>query len=447
MMPGLFDLPGRPKLPPLMAPMGAGLPGVPMPPQQPMVMPPLDAVPEGTPVEPRPTAQPPKPRLWERISGGTRDALGALRGVLVPKAPGGYEGLLSEEEIASAKPSVLQSLLFGAMAPMAARAMQRENLDQMVERKTLGQQVQDARAEKAKSVAEKQRLVTARAEIAQRFPDPQPGASRDEVLATLRNRYAAYMAAGDMEMVKQIGEVLKSVDQQGSQPGIRYETINDSLFQFGPDGKLMNEFARPDKSGGKPSLAERRLDWSMTQSGVQNQANLSDDYRKELTVKRANEVGAQLATLETLINRESGPADIGSIVALTKLYDPGTAAREGEVKLTMDNIGPVVERLKSQLKQWKTGSRLTSQMRADIKAVIGDVRAQYERAVRPIQGDYGRKVRQLNAVNPLFAIDSATVAPSPFRVQDAAGGMPGLLQPLAAPAGQSRVNRTLGKTP
>lgn len=149
------------------------------------------------PMTPPPAMTPPQ---GQNILGSIHDKIGGLLDSIRPSAPGGFEGLLSPEEIQSARPGFLQSLIGTPDAPSSADRY-RGNLENMLKMKAL-----------ASGMAEQKRTQASRAQIAARFPGVDTEA-RDDTITRLRKMYAAYLGAGDMEMVGKVGELLKSVDQ------------------------------------------------------------------------------------------------------------------------------------------------------------------------------------------------------------------------------------------
>lgn len=105
---------------------GGGMPGGPMPAALSSQMPQM-----GQP----PMAQPPSQSMVGRIHDRLSGILGSVSDAARPGAPGGYGGLLSDEEIKSARPSFLQSIIGAPDGPSSSERY-RGNLDSIVKMKS-----------------------------------------------------------------------------------------------------------------------------------------------------------------------------------------------------------------------------------------------------------------------------------------------------------------------
>lgn len=112
--------------------------------------------------------------------------------------PAGYEGLLSSDEIKSARPSLLSSIIGGPNAESPA-AKYRENLNNIVGMKQL-----------AATMAENRRIIENRRSIESKYPLP-PNPTMDDLRNNLAQRYDAYIGAGDADMAKEIGASLRGI--------------------------------------------------------------------------------------------------------------------------------------------------------------------------------------------------------------------------------------------
>lgn len=174
--PAPAPLGGQPQGPP---PMGAG-PAAPMP----------------APDAPPQPGGPPQP------SGGITGRIQSLLSHIDPRpqAPPGYEGLLSPEDIQKARPGILASLI-GAPGGPSAREQYENNLNHVVQLHGLATQI-----------AENRRILANRQRIASQYQLP-PNASLDDVRNNLAQQISAYTAAGDTEMVKELGQSFRGILQ------------------------------------------------------------------------------------------------------------------------------------------------------------------------------------------------------------------------------------------
>lgn len=162
--------------------------------------------PSAPPTFPMPTAQPmprvtapPQKGLFSRIMSNLSN-LGA------PNTPQGYEGLLSSEEIQSARPgfmSRLASITPGAPTP---GQQYQGGLDRLVQIKMLAEKIGQDRAAKQQQAA----MLANREKIGQQFA-PKDGETPQQSVHRLLNLFDAYTRSGDVEMATKTGEVLKSM--------------------------------------------------------------------------------------------------------------------------------------------------------------------------------------------------------------------------------------------
>jgi hypothetical protein len=108
---------------------------------------------------------------------------------VTPKAPQGYEGLLSQEEIQGAKPGILSSI-FGS--PKGAGAHYSANLNRVLEMKGM-----------ASNVAEQKRIKESRAKMAEMFP-LNPNATHEETMNRLEGMFAYAAQTGDLELAERL---------------------------------------------------------------------------------------------------------------------------------------------------------------------------------------------------------------------------------------------------
>lgn len=171
-----------------------------------------------------PSQQAKPPSMIERIMDRFR-----------PKAPAGYEGLLSQEEIEGARPGLLRSIISHPDAP-GASDLYRGNLNNIVAVKQAAEQMQSQK-----------KMSDARARIQAKYSLPA-NATREQQIEALRGMWADYAAIGDHEMVGKMAGYLSGVDK-GEDGGKQYEP---DKFQM-PDGSIVwVEPGQPVPQGAKP---------------------------------------------------------------------------------------------------------------------------------------------------------------------------------------------------
>jgi hypothetical protein len=162
------------------------------PPQQPMQPVTAQQMPQTQPNLP----QAEQPKLVDRL----QDRLSGLLQSVRPKAARGYEGILSSEEVESARPGIFRTLFH--QPGETAEKIYRERLDNMVKMK-----------EYASGLAQQKSVMATRQNLAKLFPakDGETELQRDQRLEMM-GAYA--LQNGDSETAKHIGEFLKSAGSE-----------------------------------------------------------------------------------------------------------------------------------------------------------------------------------------------------------------------------------------
>lgn len=135
-------------------------------------------------------------------------------------APRGYEGLLSPEDIASARPSLMQGLIGDSNAPSPGNRW-KQNLDSIVAAKTQGMGM----AQIANAAKEHQKILAGRAEIAQKY-QPQPGETQDAMDNRLESMFTDYLRNGDVEMAKATEHAMGEVVKRPKNPPAKIDWVN-----------------------------------------------------------------------------------------------------------------------------------------------------------------------------------------------------------------------------
>lgn len=174
------------------------------------------------------------PGLLDRI-------VGSLKGLAVPEAPSGYEGLLSQQEIEQARPGVLSSL-FGS--PHGSGAHYEANLNRIVQMHQIAQQVQETN-----------RQNQARTEMRSLFP-----AAKDETHEQRQNRlesmYAYAVQNGLPDVAKELGDYATQMAKPGPSKIVQVHGVGAVDISDPANPKLVvGEKTNPAATPGTPEAA------------------------------------------------------------------------------------------------------------------------------------------------------------------------------------------------
>jgi len=125
---------------------------------------------------------------------------------------------------------------------------------------------------------------------------------------------------------------------------------------------------------------------------VDNSPDFGDvsNLRKEFTGITADYRGIvnNINNINTMGNRSDAAGDLALVVGFTKLLDPGSVAREGEVALTQSVAG-LAQQASNWLPRLEQGNTLLpAETRAQLVAAANDLYKQYERAFANRQQEY-----------------------------------------------------------
>lgn len=379
---------------------------------------------------PTPAPAPEPPSFGERVATGARRLLDGARTALNPVPPG-YENLLTPEEMRAARPSLLGSLIAAPDAPSYG-----ERLDAAVMRKQAGEQL-------ALQRAQAERLAAARAAIAERFAEPA-GETQEARQLRLQDMFAAYVAAGDTEMAGKMAEVVKSLGpvraSAGAARNLMQVDAGDRIeLRDALDGTLVQTVPKAETTGQRTAAAQTEASLRRQQLDLQN--TLAAAFERNPTIRNGREIARAISTARGSLAQNTPIADLNSIVSLTKIFDPGSVAREGEVHLTI-SAASLPQRLQVLIQQANSGNKLTPAQRRNMELLIEEIEASTRALIEPVQAQFGQRVRQANtgAAGLLMPIDSAAVAPDPLAGLRAPGA--GLLRTPTSPTpgGRNRID-------
>jgi len=101
------------------------------------------------------------------------------------------------------------------------------------------------------------------------------------------------------------------------------------------------------------------------------------------------DIQQSLGTIETMASRGDAQGDLALVVAFTKLLDPGSVAREGEVSLTQSSAS-TVQQATNWLNQLQRGNTILPQdVRAAFLSASQELAGQYRQSFDARRSEYG----------------------------------------------------------
>lgn len=128
---------------------------------------------------------------------------------------------------------------------------------------------------------------------------------------------------------------------------------------------------------------------------------LHTKYQKENAIHRGGLDSVN--KLLTMIDMDSGIADVGSIFTLIKSFDPTSTVRESEFKLAEDAAG-VYNRLLNVGQKVKDGNLLGSTARAEIKALASELGSYYKESVGRVDNRF-TYLSESARIDPKLVVD------------------------------------------
>lgn len=136
---------------------------------------------------------------------------------------------------------------------------------------------------------------------------------------------------------------------------------------------------------------------------------LGQDYKANPTVKNAYDLARVAGGIKAGLAGETPMDDLSLIYETVKLFDPNSVVREGEIKLFAQAQSLPLQ-LQLMVERWNSGRMLTPGMRAHIAGLVDRKLSESERAVRPVQSEFGAQARRYGVER-----DSSFIAPDPFK--------------------------------
>lgn len=160
-------------------------------------------------------------------------------------------------------------------------------------------------------------------------------------------------------------------------------TLSKDQVRYGPDGKVIargpSGGAGEGGGGMDPERIRLEREYAKSWDGVRNNFGEVDGQYKRLVA---------LGELAKKDPASRSAADLGLIVSFTKMLDPGSVAREGEVKLTQ-SAASLVDMVANLPNQWKNGqTTLPDSTRDALLKAAAEMHPIYERAFEKLGRSY-----------------------------------------------------------
>lgn len=160
-------------------------------------------------------------------------------------------------------------------------------------------------------------------------------------------------------------------------------TLGKDQVRYGPDGKVIargpSGGAGEGGGGMDPERIRLEREYAKSWDGVRNNFGEVDGQYKRLVA---------LGELAKKDPASRSAADLGLIVSFTKMLDPGSVAREGEVKLTQ-SAASLVDMVANLPNQWKNGqTTLPDSTRDALLKAAAEMHPIYERAFEKLGRSY-----------------------------------------------------------
>jgi hypothetical protein len=150
----------------------------------------------------------------------------------------------------------------------------------------------------------------------------------------------------------------------------------------------------------------------LTDEQIGNEQAFADDWRS--VYNNWAEISTEAGRLEAAYNQNTSAGDLALVVGFTKMLDPGSVAREGEVALTQ-SAASVLDQVRNLPTQWQQGrTRLPPAVRENLIAAARAMMPVYRDAYERIASDYRYTAEQ-------YGYDPARVMMG-YRPQGGGGG-------------------------
>jgi len=218
--------------------------------------------------------------------------------------------------------------------------------------------------------------------------------SSDAVLEALSSRvleaqsvfdaYAPQMQAENEVLSRfQNGQQTQGAVNPNAPANRAIEQQNAGARQLSAEASMLGSQARyqqaQTEAAGAPS-ERRNGQFTQERQLRQEFTSITSDYR---------DIQQSLGTIETMASRGDAQGDLALVVAFTKLLDPGSVAREGEVSLTQSSAS-TVQQATNWLNQLQRGNTILPQdVRAAFLSASQELAGQYRQSFDARRSEYG----------------------------------------------------------
>jgi hypothetical protein len=127
-----------------------------------------------------------------------------------------------------------------------------------------------------------------------------------------------------------------------------------------------------------------------------------------------------MGRIETMANRKDSVGDLALVVSFTKMLDPGSVAREGEVALTQSAAG-ILPTAQNMARTWVEGKTLLPpNVRAQLLSAAREMYGVYDGSYKRLAGDYQRTAQEYgySSDRVMMGYQDDGLTPVPPRARD-----------------------------
>lgn len=188
--------------------------------------------------------------------------------------------------------------------------------------------------------------------------------------SVLSNKAKEAEAAGDKETANQLRSQIQGLkplsakDAVAQYDGLKNLDYKDVLANIAADKRLD---AQLKSQADTVQRQDQRDDTKKQQLKVEMTNNLRKEVSGDALYRKAKETDMVLSQVDQIANRTNPTPqdDHALIMAFNKAMDPGSVVKESEFAMTAAGAS-AIGRLENLIKQYKTGERLSPQMRTDL---------------------------------------------------------------------------------
>jgi hypothetical protein len=315
--------------------------------------------------------------LLSRIGSGIRSGINTAEDHLMPE-PKGLEGLLSPEDIATARRQGMMNLgfsLLGDQSPHFGEALAHglqsaqggygNAVNQTVQTQMVGQDVR-----------QKMNILKARQQIAQQFP-PRQGESPAQTIDRMKGMFAAYLNAGDLESAGKLGEVLKSIGKDAAGPALQHVDAGNKILVVDPHtGQTIREIPKgpAPKDPNAPVAAADHYRAEQTNK-------ILDDFRTESADFRKASSGYEV--LKGALAHPGLAQPFAVLDAYARVVNPGAVVRQGTMQV-LQEMGSYDQKMRRWLDMAQKG-QWPPDMLQSIKATIDGIMDEHRSTYREMR--------------------------------------------------------------